>query len=336
MIVENGTHDIEIESAHGRLLDAVNTIITCLAVLGNGMVITVMLLRRRVFSSFTNRLILHQSIIDCVAGVVFFSHQVLLKNILTPVSMKDTIIGQLLCRLIHTHVSLWCINVTSTYNLVVISLERFMATCYPVKHRNSWSVAKLKFAIGTAWAIGFIYGSHYIFMYEAGQDGCQRTTLETGLKIFENVVVAFIEYLVPITILIYTYSRIIIKLTKKSANPMYGPRNAMNKAKKSVLVTTVLIGLMFVVCWTPKVVFRTCSFIMGKNDGWFYAITNILVACNTFVNPIIYCFKYEHFRSELRSLVIRRCRRNRVEDRNAIPMPAAAPRMNPNLAVQSL
>ncbi|XP_038068929.1 allatostatin-A receptor-like [Patiria miniata] len=333
MSVQNGTNDIWIENA-SHLMDAVKTIIACLAVLGNGMVITVMLLRRRVFSSFTNRLILHQSM--CVAGVVFLVWQVVLLNILTPMSLKGTIYDQLMCRLIYTDVPFWCLSVTSTYNLVMISLERFMATCHPVKHRNCGSSAKLRFAMGTTWAIGFIYGSHFTFLLKAGREGCQMTQMEIGLKIFATSVAMVIEYLVPITILIYAYSRITIKLAKKSANPMYRPRIDMNKAKKNVLVTTMLIGLMFAVCWTPTVVNHVRSLITGIKGDLSYAVATSLVSCNTFVNPIIYCWKYEHFRLELRSLFIRRCRRNRVEDGNAIPMPAAVTRMNPNLAVQTL
>ena len=55
----NDTDHGGLPTAQGDLQIAVNTIIACLAVLGNSLVITVMLLRRRVFSSFTNRLILH-------------------------------------------------------------------------------------------------------------------------------------------------------------------------------------------------------------------------------------------------------------------------------------
>ncbi|XP_038066382.1 cephalotocin receptor 2-like [Patiria miniata] len=317
-------------------LAAVYTLIACLAVLGNGMVITVILLRRQVFCSFTNRLILHQSIIDCLAGVMFFLHLVVINAKHISVSIEDTLKDQLVCRFLYSGFALWWVNVTSTYNLVMISLERFMATCHPVKHRNTWSAAKLKFAVGIAWATGFIYSAHFVFIAEPHQGHCRPTELVTSLKIFEASAVITIEYLVPMTILIYTYSQIIITLTKKSANPMNGPRNVMNKAKKNVLVTTLLIGVLFTVFWTPSEILYICQLFSGDWDILFYSLITSLLACNMLVNPIIYCFKYDHFRSELRNLVIGRCRRNRVEDGDAIPAPAAARRMNTNEAVISL
>ncbi|XP_038069049.1 galanin receptor type 1-like [Patiria miniata] len=309
-------------------LTAVYTLIACLAVLGNGMVITVMLLRRQVFSSFTNRLILHQSVIDCIAGVVFFVWQVILQIAPKTVFFDGYISDQLICRFVNVDVFVWCMNVTSTYNLVVISLERFMATCHPVKHRNSLSTAKLKFAMGTAWAIGFMYGSHFIFIFEVNEGQCQPTEFETGLKVFEISATITIEYLVPMTILIYTYSRIIITLTKKSSNQMNGAWKVMNKAKKNVLLTTILIGIMFVLCWTPVEVLYLYKQL---SEDWSTPLTDpfiSLVACNMLVNPVIYCFKYEKFRSELSKLVLERCRRNRVEDGNTISMSAASSRMN--------
>ncbi|XP_038069057.1 allatostatin-A receptor-like [Patiria miniata] len=327
---DNSTQDDWTPNLLSPQLAAVYTLIACLAVLGNGMVITVMLLRRRVFSSFTNRLILHQSVIDCVAGVVFFLWRVVLQVIEKPMSFESNIYAQLMCRFINFDLFVWCMNVTSTYNLVIISLERFMATCHPVKHRNTCSSVKLKYAIGTAWAIGCIYSSHFAFLFEINEGYCQLTELETGLRVFQFSAEFTIEYLVPITILVCTYGRIIFTLTKKSANPMIGARNTTNKAKKNVLVTTILIGLMFVLCWTPIELLFLYSQLTGDWNTSLYDPFTSLVACNMLVNPVIYCFKYEKFRSELRKLVLKRCRRNRVEDGNTISMSAASSRMNAN------
>ncbi|XP_038068965.1 trace amine-associated receptor 2-like [Patiria miniata] len=319
--VGNGTKDDWKLTLLSPVLAAVYTIIACLAVLGNGMVITVMLLRRRVFSSFTNRLILHQSVIDSLAGVLYFLQRAVINTHEMSVSTEGTLKDQLICRLLLQDFAPLIVSVTSTYNLVMISVERFMATCHPVRHRNTWTKAKLKFAVGIPWCIGFIYSSHFMFVAEAHQGRCRPTDMVRGLKIVQGSVVIGIEYLVPITILIYTYSRIIITLTKKSANPRNAPRNVINKAKKNVLVTMLLIGSLFVVCWTPPIVLYIYEQFSEEGLMLQYSIT-ILLACNAFVNPIIYCFKYEHFRSELRNLVIGRCRRNQVHDRAA-----AAPRI---------
>ena len=298
---------------------AVNTIIACLAVLGNGMVITVMLLRRRVFSSFTNRLILHQSIIDCITGVVFFGQKVL-RGPTTIVSVEDTFYDHFVCRVVASDLFLWLMNATSTYNLVIISLERFMATCYPVKHRNSFSKSKLKIAVVIPWVTGLLYASHLLFLFEARLGECRPIFMEPGVRAIFSSAVVVTEYFAPITVLIYTYTRILIVLTKKLVNPVNGQQNTMSKAKKNVLVTTLLIAIMFVVCWTPieaQFIYSTASNTPGMLSI-LYAPFTALVACNMFVNPIIYCFKYEKFRSQLKYLVLKRFRRNRVWNEEVI------------------
>ncbi|XP_038069069.1 cholecystokinin receptor type A-like [Patiria miniata] len=214
------------------LLDAVNTIIACLAVLGNGMVITVMLLRRRVFSSFTNRLILHQSIIDAIAVIMFFLHHVVIKSPHVSVSMKENINDHLVCRFVYSDFALWCVNVTSTYNHVVISLERFMATCYPVKHRNTLTKTKFKIVVPAVWIVGIIDNVPLLFVNEPHLGCCQMASLQSGWLYVLYTFPITVEYLVPVTVMIFTYTRILIMLTKKLADPGNAALNVINKAKK--------------------------------------------------------------------------------------------------------
>ena len=154
--------------------------------------------------------------------------------------------------------------------------------------------------------------------------------LKPALKALECAVVLSIEYLAPIFIMVYAYSRMIIALTKKVANPVNGPRSAVSKAKKNVLVTTTLIGVMFVLCWTPLEIY----FISYQlSNGWnrlLYLVFTGLLTCNMFVNPFIYCFKYERFRKELKQLIFRRCRRHQVGDGEVISIPVATSRITNN------
>ncbi|XP_033624695.1 thyrotropin-releasing hormone receptor-like [Asterias rubens] len=125
----------------GGLATAFNVAIGCSAILGNGLVIFVMTVRHKQFSSFTNRLIRHQSIIDFVSGVA------------------------------------------STYNLVVISLERFLATCHPVKHRNYCSLFKIKVSMCVAWIIGITYSLRFFFVFKVNGRSMNQDLVSDGWKI---------------------------------------------------------------------------------------------------------------------------------------------------------
>ena len=75
------------------------------------------------------------------------------------VSQENGFLDYLMCRCFGRDVLLWLVNVIFTCNLVFISLERFSATCYLVKHRNMLNAQNLKIAIGTAGAIEFASAS---------------------------------------------------------------------------------------------------------------------------------------------------------------------------------
>ncbi|XP_038047573.1 melatonin receptor type 1B-like [Patiria miniata] len=316
---ENGTGDEWPESgvAVSPSLGAVKTIIACLAVLGNSVVIIVMLLRHKMFSSFTNRLILHQSCIDLAAGLVFFCSTVLKSPNTVVVSKEGNLSDKLICSLLFSDFFLWCLNVTSTYNLVAISLERFVATCHMAKWRNSCTKAKLRRgAMVTSWVVGFVYCSHMTLMVEPVQGRCQFVPISPSLKICIGVLALSIEYVVPVLIMTYSYVKILTMLTKNLANPVNPRQHIIRRAKKNILVTILLVIIVFAICWTPTECYYVGTLLLDlqPNEPVYTAFTTLL-ACNLFINPIIYSFIYKHFRAQLSDLLtLGRYRRNRVEN----------------------
>jgi len=81
----------------------------------------------------TNLYIINQSLIDATVAM-FLSLTTLLQDdnrTLTPGNWAD----EALCRLWFTKMPLWGMLVSSTYSLVSLTLERFLAVVYPLRHR---------------------------------------------------------------------------------------------------------------------------------------------------------------------------------------------------------
>ncbi|XP_071788551.1 galanin receptor 2b-like [Asterias amurensis] len=301
-------------ASRNSFFTAMNTIIACLAVLGNSMVITVMVSRQRSFNSFTNRLILHQSVIDTIAGVVFFLHKVI-RPVEMTVTLEGNVYDQLVCRLISSDFLLWAVNIASTYNLVIISLERLVATCYPVKYRNTVSSAWLKYAIGASWSLGIVYASHLIMVFEPNNGRCRDVDVQLGIRLMAGSIVLSVEYFIPLIIIVVSYTKIVIMLSKKLDKPVNVRQHRLIEAKNNVLTTVILAGVMFVICWTPNEYdYMKALFFLEFWDETIYDALTGLLACNMFVNPIIYCLNYKHFRRQLSILVSKGCRSNRVEE----------------------
>ncbi len=297
------------------VLTVIKTLVALSAILGNGMVIVVMTIRRKQFSSLTNKLIRHQSIIDFISGVVFFLLEVVVLR-LTPLGTErdQTFLGELLCRFVLYGNFLLGLTVSSTYNSVIISLERFMATCYPVKHRNSFTYFRIKVAMGVAWAIGLTYSIAAALAKYINTEG--KCAVHSQLTNMIFVLGITFEYLIPVTLMTVAYVRILIVLRRKLAGGQRQRDGIIGKAKRNVQETMLIAGILFLICWTPLQIFR---FLVSTNivHTNFYStdafkVVTAIVMCNMSVNPIVYCFKYDHFRSQLRQLLRSRFRRNQV------------------------
>ncbi|XP_022108910.1 neuropeptide Y receptor type 2-like [Acanthaster planci] len=309
----------DLESAIGVLgsspLDTVKTIISCLATLGNSAVIVVMLVRHKVFSSFTNRLILHQSFIDAAAGVVFYCSTVLKRPSTVVVSQEGNTADRLVCSFLFSDYFLWSLNVTSTYNLVIISLERFMGTCHPLKHRKHMNTTLKLGAVVTSWGVGFVYSFHLTLLVEPIRGRCQFVAVSHAMKICIGVLAFTVEYVLPILTMVYSYGKILIALTKNLVNPVTPRQHFVHRAKKNVLVTLLMVTTVFVICWTPSECYYVGVLVLNlrENETLYISFTTLL-ACNLFINPVIYSFIYHNFRFHLRDLVLGRFHRNRVEN----------------------
>ena len=298
---------------------AFNMIMACFAICGNGLVIFVMTVRRKQFSSFTTRLIRHQSIIDFVSGLVFLAVTVIRQTSLLD-NLEGNFSGWILCKLVRSSFFVWGLSVASTYNLVVISLERFLATCYPVKHRNYCSLFKIKVSMCAAWVIGFAYAIRFIILYKITDNKCGFDySISPTARIVLFILIMLVEYIIPVILISFPYGRILLVLRHKLDNANANQQNGiLSKAKRNVIITLLIAGFMFFICWTPMQTLRVFITIGAVSSSSSSLVTLLgqafmgLIMCNMCVNPVVYCFKYEHFRTQLKQLVKKRFRHNRV------------------------
>ena len=79
-----------------------------------------------------NILIVNQSIIDLCAS--FFTLMIALVEVDGTHMSRDSLYDQFVCRVWLTRIPLWALLGTSTYGIVIIALERYIAAIYPLWH----------------------------------------------------------------------------------------------------------------------------------------------------------------------------------------------------------
>ena len=289
--------------------------LSSLGLIGNAFVCLVMLRYRKFFHSTTNKLIIHQSFVDFLASLVFLLRHLLV--ISSPAAVPDNILGSLYCKLWWSEWPQYGMFVTSTYNLVAISLERYFATCQPVRYRNMFQTHHLKLGMVAAWLCGWLSQIHLFALSNRIDDKCNLTRHGSAVQVIEGVAVSLVEFIIPIVVIIFAYSKIILELRKRSrariGDHNHDAQNMLSKANKNVTKTLLVVAIFFAVCWIPKDV-NYILFSLGLNENFVnstvFEIVGAIVVVNMCINPFIYCFTYEHFQKQVKRMVFGGCRSN--------------------------
>jgi hypothetical protein len=86
-----------------------------------------------IYVQTTNLLVINQSTIDMMAAIM------MILTSLLPVNgtgmNRDSVYDQFICRFWITNLPLWSMLVSSTYSILLMSLERYVAVIHPVFHK---------------------------------------------------------------------------------------------------------------------------------------------------------------------------------------------------------
>ncbi|XP_022099842.1 uncharacterized protein LOC110984209 [Acanthaster planci] len=129
-------------------------IITIAGFLGNGIVCVVFLSNPRTGNSATNKLILHQSTIDLIGVMVFFAARVIFHPAYVEVP-SDPIARVVYCKVWYTEYFLWSMYYTSTFNLVLIAVQRYAVSCHAVWYGKFQLRSINRAAFLLPWTLGF-------------------------------------------------------------------------------------------------------------------------------------------------------------------------------------
>ncbi len=133
-----------------------------------------------------------------------------------------------------------------------------------------------------------------------------------------GVIVVFVQYIAPISVIIICYGKIIFMLSKRvnfgikyqingRGTSNVGTRQKSNTfalAKRNTIKTCTAIAICFIACWTQNQIqyfmYLTGFYIDWKSTYFQFGFTIIFVNCTT--NPLVYLVLYKDFQTGLQAL----------------------------------
>ncbi|XP_038077124.1 cholecystokinin receptor-like [Patiria miniata] len=218
-------------------LRIIKTIIGLLGIFNNGLVIVV-IAKVDFMHSMTNAFICHQAIIDFIGSLLLF----LQSNIPIPTPVPETAAGELLCRVWIGDALLWLLFATSTFNLLGLTLERYIAIVFPFRYHCFFSRRPATLMFIFSWVIGLLLKSYSFIIYTVVEGVCKFQRVSVSHVMGPLLIV--LQYFIPAGVMLFCYIHITISLKRGALRvaPVPAPLS-LKTAPSGVTASTATSGI---------------------------------------------------------------------------------------------
>uniref|UniRef100_UPI003AAB3ADA trace amine-associated receptor 13c-like n=1 Tax=Centroberyx gerrardi TaxID=166262 RepID=UPI003AAB3ADA len=238
----------------------------------------------------TNLLLLSLAVSDLLAGLLLIPTEILLGG-------SCWFLGDLMCAL--SFFAVFTIISVSVGNVVLISVDRYVAICDPLRYPTKVTQRRVKICVCLCWICSFFYGSLILndHLREPGRYNSCVGECVVVVNYIAGAVELVFTFIVPITVIIVLYMRVFV-VAVSQARAMRShivavtlQRSVTVTAKKSERKAARTLGIViavFLICFCP----HFCVSLAGQENVASASLFVFLFYFNSCLNPVIYAFFY--------------------------------------------
>ncbi|XP_067460349.1 trace amine-associated receptor 8a-like [Thunnus thynnus] len=252
----------------------------------------------------TNLLILSLAVSDFLVGLLLMPAEILHTE-------ACWFFGDHMCAL--NYVVDFIITSSSVGNMVLISIDRYLAICDPLQYTNKVTLDRTKICVCLCWICSVLYNSlilNNFLRHPDEQNSCYGECVVILNNITGTVDFVF-TFISPITVIIFLYARVFV-VAVSQARTMRShiatvalQRSVKVTAKKSEMKAARTLGVVvvvFLICicpyYSPTLVGQD---IEDSSSSSPFVVW--LLYFNSCLNPVIYAFFYPWFRKSIKLIV---------------------------------
>ncbi|XP_058502680.1 opioid receptor, delta 1b [Solea solea] len=217
--------------------------------------------------------------------------------------MRTWPFGELLCKVV---IAIDYYNMfTSIFTLTMMSVDRYIAVCHPVRALDFRTPAKAKLINVCIWILASAVGVPVMIIAvtkvtDKGTTACTLTfpKPEWYWDTLMKICVFIVAFVVPVLVITICYGLMILRL--KSVRLLSGSKEKDRNMRRITRMVLVVVAA-FIVCWTPIHIFIIVKTMVDidHKDLLVMATWHLCIALgytNSSLNPVLYAFLDENFK----------------------------------------
>ena len=227
-------------------------IIGIIGILANGFVIIILGTSLKIRRKLVNTLIIHQSFVDFLASLalVATAH-------LSPYDPHGLVgvHADVYCYFAMSKWPLWFLLFTSSFSLMFLNIERYISIVYPVFHHTTVTRKIILTLLPIVWILGLLEECLLASSFVSADGACNvgQTSYHTKASLVTLILHIILHFFVPVLLVMIVYGHMIINLRRsvESKHDVGSEKrdDIMEKAKKNIFKTIILITLCYAVCY---------------------------------------------------------------------------------------